>query len=118
MTKLFRSICFLRILKNNLYGDVLYSLEEMQGNRSIYTIVRNIIAWYVDKASPSVDEPERPKYTTYEMWGSSIILALTIFGYGSDERDTRTTLMNYELSIMKGQESAQKGITGTGIRFR
>jgi hypothetical protein len=86
----------------------LYSPEVLQGNRSIYTIVRNIIAWYADKAAPSVDEPDRPKYSTYEGKGSSIIWALTIFLYGIDEPDTRTALMNLELATMKGQESAKK----------
>jgi hypothetical protein len=62
----------------------------------------------VDKAPPSVDEPERPKYAPYEGKGSSIIWALTIFLYGIDEPDTRTALMNLELAIMKGQENAKK----------
>jgi hypothetical protein len=85
-----------------------YSPEVLQGNRSIYMLVRTIIAWYVDKAPPSMDEPELPKYAPYEEKGSSIIWALTIFFYGIDEPDTRTALMNLALAIMKGQESAKK----------
>jgi hypothetical protein len=53
---------FFEDIQNLLHADLLYSPEVLQGNRSIYTIVRNIIAWYVDKAPLSVDEPERPKY--------------------------------------------------------
>jgi hypothetical protein len=45
-------------IQSLLHADFLYSTAVLQGNRSIYTIVRNIIAWYVDKAPPSVDEPE------------------------------------------------------------
>jgi hypothetical protein len=60
-------------MQNLLDADLLYSPELLQGNRSIYTIVRNIIAWYDDNAPPSVDEPERPKYAPYEGKGSSII---------------------------------------------
>jgi hypothetical protein len=90
-------------IQNILHAELLYSSEILQGNRSIPTIVRNIIAWYVDKAPPSVDEPERPKYAPYEGRGSSTIWALTIFLYGIDEPDTRTALMNLELAIKKGQ---------------
>jgi hypothetical protein len=99
---------FFEDIQNLVHTDLLSSSEVLQGNRSIYTIVRNIIAWYVDKAHPSVDEPERLKYAPYEGKGSSIIWALTILLYGVDEPDTRTALMNLELAIMKGQESAQK----------
>jgi hypothetical protein len=99
---------FFEDIQNLLHADLLYSPEELHGNRSIYTIVRNIIAWYVDTASPSVDEPERPKYAPYEGKGSSIIWALTIFLYGINEPNTRTALMNLEPAIMKGQESAKK----------
>jgi hypothetical protein len=95
MTKWFRS------------QNLLYSSEVLQGNRSIYPIVRSIIAWYVDKDPPSVDEPDRPKYVPHEGKGSSIIWAPTIFLYGIDEPDTLTALMNLELAIMKGQESAK-----------
>jgi hypothetical protein len=49
-------------IQNLLDADLLYSPEVLQGNRSIYTIIGNIIALYVDKAPPSVDEHERPKY--------------------------------------------------------
>jgi hypothetical protein len=55
-----------------------------------------------------VEEPERPKYALYEGKGSSIIWALTILLYGIDEPDIRMALMNIELAIMKGQESAKK----------
>jgi hypothetical protein len=55
-----------------------------------------------------VDEPEQPKYAPYEGKGSSIICAHTIFLYGIYEPNTRTALMNLELAIMKGQESAKK----------
>jgi hypothetical protein len=55
-----------------------------------------------------VDEPERPKYAPNQRKGSSTIWALTIFLYGVDKADTRTALMNLELTIMKGQESAKK----------
>jgi uncharacterized small protein (DUF1192 family) len=48
------------------------------------------------------------EYAPYEGKGSSIIVALTIFLYGSDEPDTRIALMNLELAILKGQESAKK----------
>jgi hypothetical protein len=99
---------FFEDIQNLLHADLLYSSEVQQGNRSIYTIVCNIIAWYVDKAPPSVDEPERPKYAPYEGKGSSIIWALTIFLYSIDEHATRTALMNLELAIMEGQESAKK----------
>jgi hypothetical protein len=99
---------FFEDIQNLLHADLLYSPEVLQCNRSIYTIVRNIIAWYVDKAPPSVDEPKRPKYAPYEGKGSSIIWALTIFLSGIDEPDTRTALMNLELAIMKGQQSAKK----------
>jgi hypothetical protein len=99
---------FFEDIQNLLHADLLYSPEVLQGNRSIYTIVRNIIAWYVDKAPLSVDEPKRPKYAPYEGKGSSIIWALTIFLYGIDEPDTRTALMDLDLAIMKGQESAKK----------
>jgi hypothetical protein len=95
-------------IQNLLHADLLYSPEVLQGNCSIYTIVRNIIAWYVNKALSSVDDPEQPKYAPYEGKGSSIIWALTIFLSGIDEPDTRTALMNLELAIMKGQESAKK----------
>jgi hypothetical protein len=61
-----------------------------------------------DKAPPSVEEPERPKYAPYEGRGSSIIWALTIFLICIDELETRTALMNLELAIMKGQECAKK----------
>jgi hypothetical protein len=109
MTKWFRSHKKIEDIQNLLHADLLYSPEVLQGNRSTYTIVRNIIAWYVDKAPPpSVDKPERPKYAPYEGQGLSIIWALTIFHYGIDEPDTRTALMNLELAIMKGQESAKK----------
>jgi hypothetical protein len=99
---------FFEDIQNFLHAALFYSPEVLQGNSSIYTIVRNIIAWYVDNASPSVDEPERPKFAPYEGKGTSIIWALTIFLYGIDEPETRTALMNLELSIMKGQESAKK----------
>jgi hypothetical protein len=99
---------FLKDIQNLLHADVLYSSEVLRANRSIFMIVRNIIACYVDKASPSVDEPERPKHAPYEGKGSSIIWALKIFFNGTDEPDTRTELMNLERSIMKGQESAKK----------
>jgi hypothetical protein len=99
---------FFEDIQNLFHADLLYSSEVMQGIRSIYTIVRNIIAWYVDKALSSVDEPERPKYAPYEGKGSSIIWALTIFLYGIDEPDTRTAIMNLDLAIMRGQESAKK----------
>jgi hypothetical protein len=108
MTKWFRSQKCFEDIQSLLHADLLYSPEVLQGNRSIYTIVRNNIAWYVDKAPPSLDEPERPKYAPYEGKGSSIIWALTIFLYGVDEPDTRTALMNLELAIMIGQESAKK----------
>jgi hypothetical protein len=39
-------------IQDLLHADLLYSPEVLQGNRSIYTIVRNIIAWYVVKAPP------------------------------------------------------------------
>jgi hypothetical protein len=74
----------------------------------IYTIIRSIIAWYIDKTPPSVDDPERPKYAPYEGMGSSIIWALIIFLYGIEEPDTRTALIKLVLAIMKGQESAKK----------
>jgi hypothetical protein len=99
---------FFEDIQNLLHADLLYSPEVLQGNRSIYTIIRNIIAWYVDKAPPFVDEPERPKYAPYEGTGSSISWVLTIFLYGIYELETRTALMNLELAIMKGQESAKK----------
>jgi hypothetical protein len=108
MTKWFRSQNFSRIDKNLIRADLLYSSEVLQGNLSIYTIFRNIIACYVERAPPSVDEPERPKYAPYEGKGSSITWALTIFLYGIDEPDTRTALMNLELAIMKGQQTAKK----------
>jgi hypothetical protein len=53
---------FFEDIQNLFHADELYSPEVLQGNRSIYTIVRNIIAWYVDKAPTSVDEPERSIY--------------------------------------------------------
>jgi hypothetical protein len=99
---------FFEDIQNLLHADLLHSPEELQVNRSIYTIVRNIIAWYVDKDLPSMDEPKRPKYAPHEGKGSSIIWALTIFLYGIDEPETRTALINLELAIMKGQESAKK----------
>jgi hypothetical protein len=99
---------FFEDIQNLHHAELLYSLEVLQGNRSIYTIVRNIIAWNVNKAPPSVDKPERPKYAPYQGKGSSIIWALTIFLYGIDEPDTRTALINLELAIMNGQESAKK----------
>jgi hypothetical protein len=99
---------FFEDIQNLLHADLMYFPEVLQGNRSIYTIVRNIIAWYVDKIPPSVDEPERPKYVPYEGKGSSIIWAHTIFLYGIEEPDTRTALTNLELAIMKGQENAKK----------
>jgi hypothetical protein len=95
-------------IQNLLHADLLYSPEVLQGDCSIYTIVRNIIAWYVNKYPPSVDEPERPKYAPYEGKGSSIIWALTIFPYGIDEPEILTALMNLELAFMKGQKSAKK----------
>jgi hypothetical protein len=82
------------------------------------TIVRNIIAWNVDKSPPSVDELERPKYAPYEGKGSLIIWALTIFLYGIDEPDTRTALMNLELAIMKEQESAKMKSLLQGARAK
>jgi hypothetical protein len=85
---------FFEDIQNLLHADLLYPPEVLQGNRSTYTIVRNIIAWYVDKAFPSVDEPEWPKYAPYEGKELSIIWDLTIFLYGIDEPDTRTALMN------------------------
>jgi hypothetical protein len=99
---------FFEDILNLLHADFLYSSEVLKGNRSTYTIFRNIIAWYVDTAPPSVNEPERQKYAPYEGKGSSIIWALTIFLYSIDEPGTRTTLMNLELAIMKGQENAKK----------
>jgi hypothetical protein len=99
---------FFEEIQNLLHADLLSSPEVLQGNRSIYTIVRNIIAWYVGKATLSVDEPERPKYAPYEGKGSSIIWVLTIVLYCIDNPDTRTALMNLELAIIKGQESAKK----------
>jgi hypothetical protein len=77
-----------------LHAGLLYSPEVLQGSRSIYTIVRNTIAWYVNKAPPSVDEPKRLKYVPFEGNGSSTICAHTIFLYGIEEADTRTALMN------------------------
>jgi hypothetical protein len=94
---------FFRGYKKPSSRQLLYSPEVLQGKRLIYTIVRNIIAWYFDKDPPPVDEPERPKYAPYEGKGSYIFLALTIFLYGIDEPDTLTALMNLELAIMKGQ---------------
>jgi hypothetical protein len=94
--------------QNLFHADFFYSPEVLQDNRSIFTIVCNIIAWYVDKAPPSVDEPERPKYTPYEGKGSSTIWVLAIFLYDIDEPDTRIALMNLDLAIMKGQESARR----------
>jgi hypothetical protein len=108
---------FFEDIQNLLKTDVLYSPEILQGSRSIFTIIRSIIAWYVDKAFSSVDEPERPKYAPCEGKGSSSIWALTIFHYGIEEPDTLTALMNLELAIMKRQENAKK-ITGAGSRFR
>jgi uncharacterized small protein (DUF1192 family) len=99
---------FFEDIQNLLHADLLYSFELLQGNRSIYIIVRNIIAWYVNMAPHSVDDPERPKYAPYEGKGSSIIWALTVFLYGIEELETRTALMKLELAIMKGQESAKK----------
>jgi hypothetical protein len=104
-------------IQNLLHADLLYSLEELQGNHSIYTIVRNIIAWDVYKAPPSVDEPERPKYSPYEGKGSSIVWALTIFLYGIDEIETRAALKNLELAIMKGQESAKRAARELEVDF-
>jgi hypothetical protein len=57
---------FFEDIQNLLHTDLLYSTEVLQGNLSIYTIVCKIIARYVDKASPSVGDPERPKYAPYE----------------------------------------------------
>jgi hypothetical protein len=39
---------FFEDTQNLLHGDLLYAPELLQSNHSIYTIVRNIIAWYVD----------------------------------------------------------------------
>jgi hypothetical protein len=64
-----------------------------------------------------VDEPERPKYAPYEGKGSSIIWALTTFLYGIEEPDTRTALMNLELAIMQGQESAKKVVRELEVDF-
>jgi hypothetical protein len=105
-------------IQNLLDADLLYSPEVLQGNCSIYTIVRHIIAWYADKAPPSADEPERPKYALYEGKRSSIIWALTIFLYGIDEPDTRTALMNLELCNHERTRKRQEDSTGTGSRFR
>jgi hypothetical protein len=44
-------------IQNLLHADLLYSTEIFQGNLSIYTIVRNIIALYVDKAPPLWTSP-------------------------------------------------------------
>jgi hypothetical protein len=55
-----------------------------------------------------VDGLEWPKYASYEGKGSSIIWPLTIFLYGIDEPETRTALMNLEISIMKEQKSAKE----------
>jgi hypothetical protein len=43
---------FFEDIQNLLHVDLMYYPEVLQGNRSIYTIVRNIIARYVDKAPP------------------------------------------------------------------
>jgi hypothetical protein len=59
------------------------------------------------RLSPSIDDPEWPRYSPCEGKGSSIIWALTIFLYGIDERDTCKALMNLELSIMKGKETSK-----------
>jgi hypothetical protein len=64
-----------------------------------------------------VDEPERQKYAPYEGKRSSIIWALTIFLYGIDDPETRTALMNLDLAIMTGQESAKKVARELEVNF-
>jgi hypothetical protein len=65
---------FFEDIQNLLHANLLISPEVLQGNCSIYMIVRNIIAWYVVKAPPlwtslSGRNMHRTKERDYRLFG-------------------------------------------------